>query len=157
VYSFDCKASQEADWKYFYVTCGLTNFRASTSGGRDASTSTQAEGDGAGQRASIHTDEHEQLGDGAEPSGQARVGGRDASQALRLETVLGKEHPSTLTSMDNLAMVLKGQAKYERAEGMLRQAPRLRERMLGKEYPDTLRSMIYLAMVLKEQAEEMLQ
>jgi hypothetical protein len=35
-------------------------------------------------------------------------------EALRLrETVLGKEHPSTLTSMNNLAGVLRDQGKYE--------------------------------------------
>ena len=38
-------------------------------------------------------------------------------QALRLqETVLGKEHPSTLTSMNTLAGVLRDQGKYEEAE-----------------------------------------
>jgi hypothetical protein len=37
--------------------------------------------------------------------------------ALRLrETVLGKEHLSTLTSMSNLAEVLSRQGKYEHAE-----------------------------------------
>ena len=34
------------------------------------------------------------------------------------DTVLGKEHPSTLTSMNNLAMVLRDQGKYEQAEEM---------------------------------------
>jgi hypothetical protein len=35
-------------------------------------------------------------------------------EALRLrETVLGKGHPSTLTSMNNLAGVLRDQGKYE--------------------------------------------
>jgi hypothetical protein len=35
-------------------------------------------------------------------------------QALRLqETLLGKEHPDTVTSMNNLALVLRGQGKYE--------------------------------------------
>jgi tetratricopeptide (TPR) repeat protein len=42
-------------------------------------------------------------------------------QALRLsETVLGKEHPDTLTSMNNLAMVLSDQGKYEQAKEMYR-------------------------------------
>ena len=36
--------------------------------------------------------------------------------ALRLkETVLGKQHPSTLTSVDNLAAVLRDLGKYEQA------------------------------------------
>jgi hypothetical protein len=40
-------------------------------------------------------------------------------QALRLqETVLGKEHPDTLTSMNNLAGVLRDQGKHEQAEEM---------------------------------------
>jgi hypothetical protein len=33
------------------------------------------------------------------------------------ETVLGKEHPSTLTSMNNMATVLSDQGKYKEAEG----------------------------------------
>ena len=32
------------------------------------------------------------------------------------ETVLGKEHPDTLTSVSNLASVLRDQGKYEAAE-----------------------------------------
>ena len=34
------------------------------------------------------------------------------------ETVLGKEHPSTLASTNNLAIVLRGQGKYEQVEEM---------------------------------------
>jgi hypothetical protein len=50
--------------------------------------------------------------------------------------VLGKEHPDTLTSMNNLAGILRDQGKYEQAEEMLRQALRLRETVLGEEHPD---------------------
>jgi len=32
------------------------------------------------------------------------------------EKALRKEHPSTLTSVNNLAFVLQGQGKYEEAE-----------------------------------------
>jgi hypothetical protein len=40
-------------------------------------------------------------------------------QALRLmETWLGKEHPSTSTSMNNLVKVLSDQGKYKQAEEM---------------------------------------
>jgi hypothetical protein len=62
--------------------------------------------------------------------------------------VLGKEHPNTLTSMNNLAAVLSGQGKYEQAEEIHRQALGLRETVLGKEYPDTLTSMNNLTAVL---------
>ena len=40
-------------------------------------------------------------------------------QALALrETVLGKEYPDTLTSINNLAEVLSSQGKYEETEEM---------------------------------------
>jgi tetratricopeptide (TPR) repeat protein len=72
----------------------------------------------------------------------------------------GTEHPSTLTSMGDLAEVLSYQGKYEQAEEMHRQELGLRETVLGKEHPDTLTSMNNLAAVLinqgkYEQAEEM--
>jgi hypothetical protein len=67
-------------------------------------------------------------------------------QPLRLrETVLGKEHPFTLTSMNNLATGLRVQGKYEQAEEMHRQALRLREMVLGRERPNTVTSVYCLA------------
>lgn len=52
--------------------------------------------------------------------------------------MLRKEHPSTLTSINNLAGVLGMQGKYKEAEEMHRQAL-----ALGKEHPSTLTSMNY--------------
>ena len=63
--------------------------------------------------------------------------------------MLGKEHPDTLTSMNNLAEVLGSQGKYEEAERINRQTLALRESVLGKENPDTLTSMNNLAKVLR--------
>jgi tetratricopeptide (TPR) repeat protein len=83
------------------------------------------------------------------------------SDALSIqEMVLGPEHPETLTSMDNLGVVLEKQGKYEAAEEMHRQALELREKVLGPEHLDTLASINDLAVVLAEQgkyevAEEM--
>jgi hypothetical protein len=51
--------------------------------------------------------------------------------------VLGKEHPDTLTRMNNLALVLGKQGKYEEAEAMHRQTLELREKVPGEEHPDT--------------------
>jgi tetratricopeptide (TPR) repeat protein len=65
--------------------------------------------------------------------------------------VLGKEHPSTLNSMNNPALVLGDQGKYEEAEQMHRQALQLKEKVLGKEHPDTLKSINNLAVVLRNQ------
>jgi hypothetical protein len=75
------------------------------------------------------------------------------SEVLQLETglketVLGKEHPDILGSINNSANVLSCQRKYEQAEEMHRQAARLKETVLGKEHPSTLTSMNNLALVL---------
>ena len=77
-----------------------------------------------------------------------------ARQALQLmEKVLGKEHPDTLRSMNNLALILNNQGKYEEAEQIHQQALQFRERVLGKEHPNTLTSMNNLANVLRSQGK----
>jgi hypothetical protein len=68
------------------------------------------------------------------------------------ETVLGKDHPDTLTTMNNLAISLDRQGKYTEAEAMHRQTLQLRETLLGKGHPDTLRSMNDLAISLDSRA-----
>ena len=46
------------------------------------------------------------------------------------EKVFGEEHPSTLASMTNFAIVLQQQGKYEEAEQMHRQTLNLSEKVL---------------------------
>ncbi|KAK5202618.1 Gluconate transport-inducing protein required for gluconate-H+ symport [Exophiala xenobiotica] len=88
------------------------------------------------------------------------------NQTLDLrKKALGEKHPSTLasmnnlavvlstTSMDNLAVVLRQQGKYEDAEQMQRQTLDLREKVLGEEHPSTLTSMNDLAEVLQQQGK----
>ncbi|KAH0565005.1 hypothetical protein GP486_001603 [Trichoglossum hirsutum] len=67
------------------------------------------------------------------------------------EKVLGEEHPSTLNSMNNLALVLRQQGKYEAAEKMHRRTLILRKKVLGEEHPSTLASMNNLAEMLRQQ------
>ncbi|KAK8009153.1 hypothetical protein PG991_011704 [Apiospora marii] len=67
--------------------------------------------------------------------------------------VFGAEHPSTLSSMNNLANVLSSQGKYEEAERMHRQTVQQSEKALGAEHPDTLASMNNLANVLSSQGK----
>ncbi|KFY95991.1 hypothetical protein V500_02604 [Pseudogymnoascus sp. VKM F-4518 (FW-2643)] len=73
-------------------------------------------------------------------------------QTLQLtETVLGKDHPGTLASMNNLAIALEKQGKCAEAEAMHRQTLKLRETVLGKDHPDTLASINNLAVALRLQ------
>jgi tetratricopeptide (TPR) repeat protein len=67
------------------------------------------------------------------------------------EKALGKEHPNTLKSINNLALVLRDQGKYKQAEEMNRQAMIGYKKALGKEHPDTLASMNNLALTLGNQ------
>jgi len=57
---------------------------------------------------------------------------------IRSEKALGVEHPDTLTSVSNLASVLRYQGIYEAAEEMNRRVLVAREKVLGIEHPSTL-------------------
>jgi len=67
--------------------------------------------------------------------------------------VLGLEHPDTLGSMNNLALLLANQGKYDEAEPICQQTLQLREKVLGLEHPDTLISMNNLALLLDNQGK----
>jgi hypothetical protein len=54
------------------------------------------------------------------------------------QTVLSSKHPSTLTTMNNLALVLDSQGKYAEAETMFRQMLAMREKVLSGEHLDML-------------------
>ncbi|KAJ6198058.1 hypothetical protein J3E72DRAFT_384946 [Bipolaris maydis] len=76
------------------------------------------------------------------------------------ENVYGRKHLETLTSLNNLAVVLKHQGKLEEAEEMHREALQGREKIFGREHLNTLDSFNNLAIVLEcqgklEEAEEM--
>ncbi len=75
-----------------------------------------------------------------------------AQRALTLaERVLGKEHPDTLTSVNNLAELYQAQGRYGEAEPLYRRALEARERVLGKEHPNTLISVNNLAELYRAQ------
>ena len=67
--------------------------------------------------------------------------------------VLGKEHPDTLTSMNNLAQTLYAQGDLAGARTLEEQVLEARARLLGKEHPDTLNSMLNLAQTLYAQGD----
>ena len=64
--------------------------------------------------------------------------------------MLGQEHPSTLTSMANLASTYRNQGRWKEAEELDVQVMETRKRVLGQEHPDTLTSMNNLAFTWKE-------
>ncbi|MSV28375.1 MAG: tetratricopeptide repeat protein [Bryobacterales bacterium] len=55
------------------------------------------------------------------------------------ERVLGAEHPDTLGSVNNLALLLERKGDYGEAEPLCRRAREVIERVLGAEHPGTLR------------------
>jgi len=64
---------------------------------------------------------------------------------------LGLAHPNTLTSVNNLGLVLGNQGKYEDAEKLFRQALEGHEKALGPTRSNTLISMSNLGSVLQNQ------
>jgi tetratricopeptide (TPR) repeat protein len=65
--------------------------------------------------------------------------------------VLGDEHPSTLTSMANLALTYWNQGRWAEAEVLQVQVMQTRKRVLSDEHPSTLTSMANLAATYSEQ------
>lgn len=65
--------------------------------------------------------------------------------------VLGGEHPSTLTSIANLALTYRDQGRWKEAEELGEQVLESRKRMLGHKHPDTLASMNNLALTYHRQ------
>jgi tetratricopeptide (TPR) repeat protein len=78
----------------------------------------------------------------------------EVSFAQAMEThnrVLGAEHPSTLTSMANLASTYRDQGRWKEAEELEVQVMEMSKRVLGAEHPDTLTSMANLASTYRNQ------
>ena len=61
-------------------------------------------------------------------------------------SVLGAEHPDTLGSVNDLALLLSEQGAYTAAEPLYRRALEGRETALGVAHPDTLTSVSSLAL-----------
>ena len=54
------------------------------------------------------------------------------------EQVLGPDHPSTATSLNNLAVFYQDQGKYAEAEPYLQRALTIIEQALGPDHPNTV-------------------
>ncbi|RPA89516.1 TPR-like protein, partial [Choiromyces venosus 120613-1] len=64
------------------------------------------------------------------------------------EKVFGPDHPDTLTTVNNLASVLKYRGRHGESEAMSRRALEGLEKVLGPDHPHTLASVNNLALVL---------
>ncbi|RYP51983.1 hypothetical protein DL768_002779 [Monosporascus sp. mg162] len=65
--------------------------------------------------------------------------------------VLGKEHPGTLASMENLASTYRKQGRWKEAEELEVKVMEARKRVLGEEHPYTVASMGNLASIYRRQ------
>ena len=73
-------------------------------------------------------------------------------QALEIRTrVLGEEHPDTLGSMNDVAVLYHEQGRYTEAEPLLLRALEIDERVLGREHADTLKTMNNLGSLYYDQ------
>jgi hypothetical protein len=63
------------------------------------------------------------------------------------KTKLGAEHPDTLTSIGNLAVICWSQGRWEEAEQLEVWVMEARKMKLGAEHPDTLTSIGNLALI----------
>jgi tetratricopeptide (TPR) repeat protein len=52
--------------------------------------------------------------------------------------VLGSEHPNTLTSRNNLALLYQSKGEYDKALPLYEQTLAAREQVLGSEHPQTI-------------------
>ena len=74
------------------------------------------------------------------------------TEALEVQRrVLGEQHPSTLETMGNLALLYYSEGKYAQSEPLSIRVLDLRRRVLGEEHPNTLLSMNNLALLYYDQ------
>jgi pentatricopeptide repeat protein len=68
-----------------------------------------------------------------------------------LEKVLGREHPSTAMTYNNIADVYSNQGEYTKALKWFQKALTVCEKVLGKEHPDTVITYNNITVIYKKQ------
>ncbi|MDR0491809.1 MAG: tetratricopeptide repeat-containing protein, partial [Oscillospiraceae bacterium] len=76
----------------------------------------------------------------------------EKAMAIR-ENVLGKEHPDTLSTYNEIAVVYKDQGRYAKALEWSDSVLSIREDVLGAEHPDTARTCNNIACIYSDQGE----
>jgi tetratricopeptide (TPR) repeat protein len=86
--------------------------------------------------------------------GQHPEAQRQLERALDLRyRVLGEQHPDTLDTMNDLAMLHWYRGQYRQAEPPSIKVLELRRRVLGERHPDTLNSMSNLALLYGQEGK----
>jgi hypothetical protein len=67
------------------------------------------------------------------------------------ERVLGKEHPDTLTALDNLGMIYKKKKQWKESEDLVLELLETRKRVQGVDHPGTLNSIANLVSIYRDQ------
>ena len=81
----------------------------------------------------------------------------DSAEQLEVQVMdmtkklLGVEHPTTLSSMGNLAVTYANQGRWNEAEELQIQVMDMTKNLLGAKHPDTLNSMVNLANIYRNQ------
>ena len=70
-----------------------------------------------------------------------------AGAGKEAEATWGPEHPDTLMTMANLAVVYRYQGRYNEAESLCSRALGGDEKTLGSEHPDTLKALDNLGII----------
>jgi tetratricopeptide (TPR) repeat protein len=71
-----------------------------------------------------------------------RCAGASRQTLEHAEKELGKDHPATIASLNNLALIYKAQGRYGEAEPLYKQVLEALERALGQDRPNTLAASI---------------
>src|SRR5450755_2730787 len=69
------------------------------------------------------------------------------------EQQVGPQHPTTATSLNNLALLYDNQGKYEQAEPLYQRALSIYEQQVGPLHPDTAQSLNNLALLYNNQGK----
>ncbi|MDR2699659.1 MAG: tetratricopeptide repeat protein [Nitrososphaerota archaeon] len=72
---------------------------------------------------------------------------------MTMESVLGKNHPNTLTISNNIAVIHDNKGEYEKAVEVYRRVLDVRERMSGKNHPDTAITCSNIALTYDHQGK----
>ena len=70
-------------------------------------------------------------------------------EALKIKEVLGKKHPSYVTTLSNLAVLYREMGQYDKAESLCLEVLKIRKEVLGEKHPDYAKSLNNIAVLYR--------